>query len=120
MTINQKNRKIYYMPVTSGDFDYGLVNLDVGNTNKKTNGSEKKKRSNAYMVTYDLISGKRDYLGILKPTDGSFARGMDAAETDKDGKVWFVGAFEQSDEVIKVNGGFRNAMGLGCFDPFVK
>jgi hypothetical protein len=120
MTINQKNRKIYYMPVTTGDFDYGLVNLEVGSTNKKTVGTEKKKRSNAYMVTYDLKSGKREYLGILKPTDGSIAKGMEAAETDKDGRVWFVGAFEQSDEVIKVNGGFPNAMGLGCYDPFNK
>ena len=120
MTINQKERKIYYLPVTRGDFDYGLVNLDVGNTNKKTNGTVKKIRSNAFMVTYDLKSGKTDYLGILKPTDGSLAKGMEAAETDKDGRVWFVGAFEQSDEVIKTNGGFRNAMGLGCYDPYIK
>ena len=66
MTINQKERKIYYLPVTRGDFDYGLVNLDVGNTNKKTNGTVKKIRSNAYMVTYDLKSGKTDYLGNIK------------------------------------------------------
>ncbi len=35
MTINQKDRKIYYLPVTAGDFDYGLVNTDIGNDTQK-------------------------------------------------------------------------------------
>jgi hypothetical protein len=120
MTINQKNRKIYYIPVTSGDFDYGLVNLNIGNEDKKSAVPAKKTRSRAYMISYDLRTGVREDLGILKPTDGSYPYGMEAAGTDKDGKVWFVGSFEQPEEVIKVNGGFKNAMGLGCFDPFSK
>jgi hypothetical protein len=45
---------------------------------------------------------------------------MEGAATDKDGKVWFVGSFEQSDEALKINGGFRSALGLGCYDPFSK
>jgi hypothetical protein len=45
---------------------------------------------------------------------------MEAAETDKDGKVWFVGSFTQTEEALKINGGFPNAMGLGCYDPFSK
>lgn len=120
LTINQKNRKIYYIPVTGGDFDYGLVNLNVGTNNKKTTIPIRTVRSQAYMVDYDLKTGKREEVGLLKPTDGSFASGMEAVGTDKDGKVWFVGSFIQSDEVIKINGGFRRALGLGCYDPFAK
>ena len=120
MTINQKDRKIYYLPVTAGDFDYGLVNTDIGNDSKKSGDPIKEARSSAYMITYDLITGKREDLGILQPTDGSYAGGMGAAETDKDGRIWFVGSFEQTDEALKINGGFRNAMGLGCYDPFSK
>jgi hypothetical protein len=122
MTINQKNRKIYYLPVTLGEFDYGLVKFNTGNDSKKPNVpnmiSYNKKTS--CMITYDLKTGEKEYLGILKPTDGSYANGMEAAETDKDGKVWFVGLFEQTDEVMKINGGFHRVMGLGCYDPFSK
>jgi hypothetical protein len=120
MTINQKNRKIYYMPVTSGDFDYGLVNLNINSDNKNTAAPKKRMRSSAYLISYDLKTGEREDLGILNPTDGSWANGMEAAETDKDGKVWFVGSFRQTEELIKINGGFPNAVGLGCYDPFSK
>jgi hypothetical protein len=120
MTISQKDRKVYYLPVTAGDFDYGLVNKDFGTETKKSDTPIAKPRTSSYMVTYDLKTGKREDLGILKPTDGSFAGGMGAAETDKDGRIWFVGSFEQTDEALKINGGFRNAMGLGCYDPFAK
>jgi hypothetical protein len=117
LTINQKDRKIYYIPVTGGDFDYGFVNLNVG---KEPTTPVRRVRSQSYMVTYDLKTGKREEVGLLQPTDGSFASGMEAVGTDKDGKVWFVGEFMQSDEVIKINGGFRNDLGLGCYDPFAK
>jgi hypothetical protein len=120
MTINQKNRKIYYIPVTTGDFDYGLVNLNIGSENKNIKAPANRLRSSAYMVSYDLKTGVREDLGILKPTDGSYANGMGAAETDKDGKVWFVGSFTQTESAIKINGGFPNVMGLGCYDPFSK
>lgn len=120
LTINQKNRKIYYIPVTSGDFDYGLVNLNIDSDSKKPIIPVKRGRSQAYMIAYDLKTGKREDIGILQPTDGSYASGMEAAGTDKDGKIWFVGSFVQTDEAIKINGGFRNVMGLGCYDPFMK
>ena len=121
MTINQKNRKIYYLPVTVGDFDYGLVNLNIGNDNRKSTIPVKKRmRTNSYLVSYDLKTGEREDIGILQPIDGAYASGMEAAGTDKDGKIWFVGGFEQPGEVIKINGGFPSAMGLGCYDPFAK
>lgn len=120
MTINQKNRKIYYIPVSRGDFDYGLVNLNLDTIGKKPAVPVVRSRSKAYMIAYDLLSGIREEVGYLQPTDGSTASGMEAAGTDKDGKVWFMGLFGQSDAVIKINGGFRNAIGLGCYDPFMK
>ena len=121
MTINQKDRKIYYIPVTRGDFDYDLVSTEIGITGKKAVSSQANRRgSYSFLVTYDLKTGVREDVGILVPTDGSYARGMEGAATDKDGKVWFVGSFEQSDEALKVNGGFRSALGLGCYDPFSK
>jgi len=118
MTINQKNRKIYYIPVTRGDFDYGLVSIHGEDRNKVPLPRDVKIRNSAYLVSYDLKTGEREFLGILKPTDGSYARGMEAAETDRDGRVWFVGSFEQTDEALKLNGGFRTGLGLGCYDPF--
>ncbi len=118
MTINQKNRKIYYIPVTEGDFDYGLINVGRSGNNNNSGEKTNKPRSGSYLISYDLKTGERVDLGILKPTDGSYAIGMGAAETDKDGKVWFVGSFLQTEEALKINGGFANAMGLGCYDPF--
>jgi hypothetical protein len=121
MTINQKDRKIYYIPVTQGDFDYDLVSTEIGINSKKAVPSQANRpRSYSFLVTYDLKTGVREDVGILVPTDGSYARGMEGAATDKDGKVWFVGSFEQSDEALKINGGFRSALGLGCYDPFSK
>jgi len=121
MTINQKDRKIYYIPVTRGDFDYDLVSTEIGISGKKAVPSQvNRPRSYSYLVPYDLKTGVREDVGILVPTDGSYARGMEGAATDKDGKVWFVGSFEQSDEALKINGGFRSALGLGCYDPFSK
>ena len=106
--------------MTSGDFDYGLVNTDIRGNTKKSGNSEIKRRPSAYMIAYDLKTGTREDIGILRPTDGSFASGMEAAGTDKDGKVWFVGLFEQTEEAIKVKGGFRSVMGLAYYDPFAK
>lgn len=121
MTINQKDRKIYYIPVTRGDFDYDLVNLDGSGSTRRTAPAEgRRPRSYSCLITYDLETGEREDVGILVPTDGSHARGMEGAATDKDGKVWFVGSFEQTEEAMKVNGGFRRALGLGCYDPFLK
>jgi hypothetical protein len=55
--------------------------------------------------------------------DGSFAYGMGAAETDREGKVWFVGAFEEKDPkyvVGKMRGNSPYSLGLGCYDPSEK
>ena len=120
MTINHKNRKIYYIPVTEGDFDYGLINPGASSGKKDSGKMVDRPKSGSYLLSYDLKTRERTDLGILKPTDGSLAIGMGAAETDKDGKVWFVGSFYQPEETLKINGGFQSAMGLGCYDPFAR
>ena len=121
MTINQKDRKVYYFPVTRGDFDYDLVNLDgSGKTRQTAAPATRRPRSFSFLVTYDLEKGVREDVGVLIPTDGSSVRGLEGAETDRDGRVWVVGSFEQPDELVKKNGGFRSAIGLGCYDPNLK
>jgi hypothetical protein len=120
MTINQKNRKVYYIPVISGDFDYGIVKLDIEEDNKQTSASGNSMPPLSYMVSYDLETGKIEDLGMLKTEDGRYGYGMGAAETDKDGRIWFVGAFEEPDPdyvVRMMRGKFPYSLGLGCYDP---
>lgn len=121
MTINQKERKIYYLPVISGDFDYGAVDLDVGNS-KLTEGDQRR-RSLSMLVSYDLTSGEVEDIGtLITKDDGSYAYGMGAADTDAEGRVWFVGAFEEKDPAYVVNSMSRRSpysLGLGCYDPSI-
>ena len=45
---------------------------------------------------------------------------MGAAESDKQGRIWFVGAFEEPNKeyvVRNINDIFPYSMGLGCYDP---
>jgi hypothetical protein len=122
MTINQKERKIYYLPVISGDFDYGAVDLDVGNS-KLTEGDQRR-RSLSMLVSYDLTTGDVEDIGtLITKDDGSYAYGMGAADTDAEGRVWFVGAFEEKDRAYVVNNLSRRSpysLGLGCYDPSTK
>ncbi len=119
MTINQKDRKIYYLPVISGDFDYGAVELNVSTSHLSQ--AKQSKPPLSYLVSYDLESGKiQDYGTLVTSDDGSYAYGMGAAETDREGKVWFVGAFEEKDPkyvVRNLSGSFPYSLGVGCFDP---
>lgn len=119
MTINQVNRKIYYLPVISGDFDYEIVNKEIGSDGKSSPVKGNKNPSMAYLISYDLESGERDDIGLLKSHDGRYAYGMGAAETDSKGRVWFVGAFEEPDPdyVVRKSSVFPYSMGLGCYDP---
>ncbi len=120
MTINQTNRKIYYIPVISGDFDYGIVNLDIESDSKGSRGPVNHMPPLSYMVSYDLVTGEREEIGMLKTPDGRYAFGMGAAETDKEGRIWFVGAFEEPDPqyaVMKMSGKFPYSLGLGCYEP---
>ena len=119
MTINQKERKIYYLPVISGDFDYGAVELNVNASHL----SQTKQRNPplSFLVSYDIDAGEIEDIGMLvTKDDGSFAYGMGAADTDSEGRIWFVGAFEEKDQkyfVRKMRRNFPYSLGLGCYDP---
>jgi len=122
MTINQRERKIFYIPVISGDFDYGAVDLDVDN--KQFSQGNQRNPSLSFLLSYDLETEIIEDIGtMITKDDGSFAYGMGAAETDREGKVWFVGAFEEKDPnyvVGKMRGNSPYSLGLGCYDPSEK
>jgi hypothetical protein len=125
MTISQKERKIYYITVIGGDFDYGgnKTELTHESKSKEEIKHEKNMPPLAFMISYDLKTGQRKDIGILRAKDGRYAYGMGAAQTDSSGRIWFVGAFEEPDEkyvVRKMNGEFPYSLGLGCYDPFSK
>ena len=88
MTISQRERKIYYIPVMSGDFDYGAVE---GLNNQGVQPPL------SFMVCYDLKTNTVQDIGYLKTKSGRWAYGMGGAETDSQGRIWFVGAFEEPD-----------------------
>jgi hypothetical protein len=121
MTLSQPERKIYYVPVISGDFDYGAVQLDVAGEEKfSENISQGDMPPLSFMISFDLESNIRTDIGLLQAEDGRYAYGLGGAETDSQGRIWFVGAFEEpnQDYVVRhINGKYPYSMGLGCFDP---
>jgi len=122
MTINKVNRKVYFLPVIGGDFDYGLIKQDIDKKSNPGKGSGKMPPL-SFLVSYDLESGTTEDMGLLRAKDGRYAYGTGAADTDRDGKIWFVGAFEEPNpeyEVRKMSGKFPYSMGLGCYDPMEK
>jgi hypothetical protein len=109
MAISQKERRIYYLTVTSGDFDYGSVSGD-------TLGS-------AFLVSYDLKTGARTDHGIVRTTDGRRCYGMEGMKIDAAGHIWFTGAFDEPDpklEAGRMQDRAPYCMGLGMIDPFAK
>ncbi len=122
MTISQKERKIYYFPVMTGAFDYDAVSFDVLDELKfseKLAGGRFPPLS--YLTVYDLEKGELDDLGILQGIDGRHVYGLGGAQADKEGRIWFVGAFEEPNEAFvagNIQGEFPYSMGLGCYDPF--
>lgn len=106
MAISQKERRIYYLTVTSGDFDYGSVSGD-------TLGS-------AYLVSYDLKTGVRRDHGRVRTTDGRRSYGMQGMKVDAAGRIWFTGAFDEPAPALaagKMQGRVPYCMGLGMIDP---
>jgi hypothetical protein len=117
MALSARERKIYYLPVLDGDFDYGAVKLDFKAPDGVAPGQLPPL---SFMVTYDLKSGVRRDVGLLRASDGRHAYGMGGAKVDAKGRVWFVGAFEEPDPSLSVRPGtgrFPYVMGLGCYEP---
>jgi len=106
MAISHRERKIYYIPVMSGDFDYGGVSGDT--------------LGGAFLVSYDLETGERTDHGVLRTTDGRRCYGMQGLEVDAQGRLWFMGAFEEPDPALasgRMRGRVSYALGLGMHDP---
>lgn len=88
-----KDRKIYYAPVGMA-FDFTIkveaaaFAQDLGTLSKAPHSE---------LVTYDLRTGKRRYLGILKTTDGRSVFGCGAAACGLDGTIYLCGAVETKD-----------------------
>ncbi|MCP5113944.1 MAG: hypothetical protein GY953_24180 [bacterium] len=109
MTLSQTERKIYYIPVVSGDFDYGSISVNTG-----------ERPPLSFLVSYDLNTGKREDIGLFRAADGRYAYGTGGAQADAEGRIWFVGAFEEPNkeyEVRKMRGRFPYSMGLGMYNP---
>ncbi|MBI5690020.1 MAG: hypothetical protein HZC55_07945 [Verrucomicrobia bacterium] len=104
MALSQVERKIYYVTVMAGDFDYGSVTKDVMGA--------------SFLVTYDLKTGRREDVGVLRTTDGRTTSGMGGAKIDAQGRLWVVGAFSEPDPRYQIGrGGKTYSMGLACYDP---
>jgi len=116
MALSQPERKIYYLPVLDGDFDYGAVQLDLASPAKGTKG---KAPAVSWLLSYDLATGTRQDLGVLRSTDGRHAYGQGGAKVDARGRVWFVGAFSEPDpsRAARPEEPYPYSMGLGCYDP---
>jgi hypothetical protein len=108
MALSQKERTIYYLTVMAGDFDYGAVTKDVMGA--------------SFMVSYDLKTGQRKDHGVLRTVDGRTTSGMGGAKVDREGRLWFVGAFSEPDPRYQAgrSGSQGYSMGLGLYDPFKK
>ena len=71
LTMDRKLRRLYYMPVTAGDFDYGAVSRDLP--------------AYSLIMYYDLKTGERAEVGLPRAADGRYAYGMGGAKTDSQG-----------------------------------
>jgi hypothetical protein len=117
MAFSARERKIYYLPVMEGDFDYGAVKLDLKLPDGVASGEGP---SLSFLVSYDLKTRERRDIGLLRSTDGRRAYGMGGAKADAQGRIWFVGAFEEPDPTRAARPGvgkFPYSMGLGCYTP---
>lgn len=106
LTMDRKLRRLYYMPVTAGDFDYGAVSRDLP--------------AYSLIMSYDLKTRERAEIGLARAADGRYAYGMGGAKTDSEGRLWFVGAFEEPDPKFaagKIQGKYPYSLGLGVYDP---
>lgn len=106
LAISQKERIIYYIPTTGGEFDYGAVSKDLP--------------AYSLLMAYDLKTREPREVGLLRAQDGRYGYGMGSAKVDRDGRLWFVGAFEETDPKLaagKIQDKHFFSLGLGVYDP---
>jgi hypothetical protein len=98
-----KDDKIYYVPV-SQPFDYSeKLNFIKSKLTGKNNYS--------HLVTYDLVTGKREHHGIIRVEEDLRLLGVGGATTGLDGTIYFCGA-------VEINNLERNAGKVGGRVPF--
>lgn len=117
MALSSPQRKIYYLPVLEGDFDYGAVKLDLAAAAPSATGALPPL---SWLVTYDLKTGARQDLGLLRDGTGRSAYGQGGAKVDAQGRLWFVGAFAEPDPARAARpdpDGYPYSLGLGCYEP---
>lgn len=85
-----KDRKIYYAPAGLA-FDF-VHEVEAADLAQDLGGISKAPHSE--LITYDLKTGKRQYLGILRTKDGRRIFGCGAAISGLDGTIYLCGAVE--------------------------
>lgn len=120
MALEPRTRKIYYAPIVEGDFDYGAVRkFETGEKEAKTEMAFGGKAPRSFLVCYDLRTGERSDLGLMRAKDGRYAYGLGAAKVDAKGRLWVVGAFEEPDPARAAqpdSGQLPYSLGLACYE----
>jgi len=116
------DRKIYYAPVVSVAFDYAGVSWDVADERTFTaHLTGKDVPPESVLIVYDRNTRQRRELGLMRTPDGRRVFGLGGACTGKkDGKLYFVGALEESDPrraANKIDNKWPYSMGLVCYTP---
>jgi len=88
-----KDRKIYYAPAGMA-FDF-TVKVEAATLAADLGGVSRSPHSE--LITYDLETHKRQYLGILRTTDNRSVFGCGAAACGPDGTIYLCGAVETKD-----------------------
>ncbi|MDD4014477.1 MAG: hypothetical protein PHQ92_02390 [Petrimonas sp.] len=122
LTIDQKERVIYYAPTGNSSFDYIGNSWDV-----RDEEAFQAKLSGGYfppvsfLISYDLKNKERKSYGQLITKDGKLVFGLGGAcYGAKDGRIYFVGAIEEDNKdfiVGEVQRRWPFSMGLIAFDP---
>jgi hypothetical protein len=115
-------RQLYYAPVVSVAFDYAGTSWDVADERKFTaHLTGKDVPPESALVVYDIDRKERRELGILRTHDGRRVFGLGGACTgQQDGKIYFVGAVEESDPkrvANRIDNKWPFSMALLCYTP---
>ena len=94
------NNRAYYAPVTSVAFDYSAESWDVKDERNFTSKvTDRKSPPLSVLIEYDIASGQRKELGLMKTSKGLPVFGLGGAVySHLDNKLYFVGAIEEHDE----------------------
>lgn len=122
LAIAVKERVIYYAPTGSSSFDYIGNSWDVHDEEEfqaKMSGGYFPPVS--YLISYDLKTKERKSHGVMVTKEGNLAYGLGGAcYGAKDGRIYFVGAIEETNKeyvVGEVGRRWPFSMGLVSFDP---